>query len=124
MKNLLKFSLVLAVAMSTVGMYASEVDFSGLVDSKKGEEVGTTSEYHKPILVYKDGIVTLSILNFKETPVDVVIYDEYNSEVFNDTFTGKQDFFKRFDVSKIAKGQYTFEVSYSNKSYVETVSTK
>ena len=124
MKNLLKFSLLVAVVLTNARTYASGTDFSLLVEKENVKTTTLNESFLKPMLVYKEGIVTLSILNFESVSVDVIIYAEYHNEVFNDTFTGKQDFFKKFDVSKISKGKYTFEISYSNKSFVQTISTK
>lgn len=124
MKNLLKFSLLVAVVLSTAATYASGTDFSTLVANENPKTVTAKAENLEPTLVFKAGIVTLSILNFKEAAVDVIIYNEYNEEVFNDTFEGKQDFFKKFDVSKISKGKYTFEINYNNKSFIQTISTQ
>ena len=124
MKNLLKFSLLVAVVLTNARTYASGTDFSLLVEKENVKTTTLNESFLKPMLVYKEGIVTLSILNFESVSVDVIIYDEYHNEVFNDTFTGKQDFFKKFDVSKISKGKYTFEINYNNKIFVQTISTK
>ena len=124
MKNLLKFSLLVAVVLTTARTYASGTDFSLLVEKENVKTSTSNEAFLKPMLVYKEGIVTLSILNFESVPVDVIIYDAYHNEVFNDTFTGTQDFFKKFDVSKISKGKYTFEIKYNNKVFVHTISTK
>jgi hypothetical protein len=123
MKNLLKFSLLVAVVLTNARTYASGTDFSLLVEKENVKTTTPNAAFLKPTLVYKEGIVTLSILNFESVSVDVIIYDEYHNEVFNDTFTGKQDFFKKFDVSKISKGNYTFEINYNNKIFVQTIST-
>ena len=124
MKNLLKFSLLVAVVLTNARTYASGTDFSLLVEKENVKTTTPNEAFLKPMLVYKEGIVTLSILNFESVSVDVIIYDEYHNEVFNDTFTGTQDFFKKFDVSKISKGKYTFEIKYNNKVFVHTISTK
>jgi hypothetical protein len=82
------------------------------------------NEVYKPILVNENGKVSLSILNFDKSPVNVVIYDEANNEVYNKTFNGEQNVNKFFDITTLAHEKYTFVMAYDNKVFTKTVSAK
>ena len=195
MKKLLKFSLALAVVLTTAGTYANVTDFSLLVKKEEGKTInfsmnskekmelslydsnnmmihnetidGATertynlealppglyflkadsatktanyevtvtdttariaskakAEVYKPTLVSKDGIVTLSILNFNESPVAVTIYDTDGVELYEGSFSSAVHFFKKFDVSKVPASQYVFEINYNNTTFSQTVATR
>jgi hypothetical protein len=82
------------------------------------------TEVYKPMLVNENGKVSLSILNFDKSPVNVTIYDAANNEVFNKTFQGEQNVNKFFDITTLAREKYTFVMSYDNKVFSKTVSAK
>lgn len=81
-------------------------------------------EVYKPTLVHQNGMVTLSILNFAETPVHVTIYDANGTEWYEGTFEGKVNFFKKFDLSQIPSDDYTFDITYNGRNFANTVVVK
>jgi len=82
------------------------------------------AEVFKPTLVHENRVVTLSILNFDAAPVNVTIYGTDGTEWYEGTFEGKQDFFKKFDLSKIPAGTYTFDISYNGRNFSNTIAVK
>jgi len=82
------------------------------------------AEVYKPTLVHENRVVTLSILNFNSAPVNVIIYGTDGTEWYEGTFEGKQDFFKKFDLSRIPTGIYTFDISYNGRNFSNTVAIK
>ena len=197
MKKLLKLSLMLAVVLTTAGMYANATDFSLIVKKETGKTVRfalnttekiqlsiydqdnvlvhaenisgganlnriynldalpkgvyfleaetelktvvyeitivddsavlssrPTAEVYKPTLVQQNGMVTLSILNFEETPINVTIYSKDGTEWLSKTFEGKVNFFKKFDMSQLPADTYTFEVAYNGRNFDNTINLK
>jgi len=82
------------------------------------------AEILKPVLIKKDGIVTVNIKDVENTPVEIKLYDENNVELYNETFTGAANLAKRFDTKKINAEKFTFVMKYNNKMFVETIAAK
>jgi len=81
------------------------------------------AEMFKPVVVTKNGIVTVSILNNDKTPVDIKMYDEGNNEVYSNTFN-TQTVAKRFDINRSSAKKFTLVMTYNNKTFVETVAAR
>ena len=84
----------------------------------------TTAQVYKPVLVSKDGIVTVNILNTEKTPVEIKMYDENNTELYTETVSGEQVVGKRFDINKTTAKNFTFVMKYNNKTFVETIAAR
>lgn len=82
------------------------------------------NEVYKPLLINENGNISLSILNFDKSPINIVIYDEDNNEVYNSTFKGEQNVNKFFDITTFASEKYTFVMAYDNKVFTKMVSAK
>jgi hypothetical protein len=82
------------------------------------------AEVLKPVVTTKDGIVSVTIKEVNNTPVEIKLYDENNVELYNETFTGEAALAKRFDTKKINARKFTVVMSYNNKMFVETVAVR
>jgi hypothetical protein len=95
-----------------------------VVGNKAKLSADAISEMYKPVLVNKNGIVTLNVLNLKKAPVTVVIYNADQTEVYNETLAADLYVGKIFDLSSAQRGKYTFEITYNGKTFIDTVATK
>jgi hypothetical protein len=95
-----------------------------VVGNKAKLSADAISEMYKPVLVNKNGIVTVNILNLKKAPVTVVIYNADQTEVYNETLAADLYVGEIFDLSSAQGGKYTFEITYSGKTFNETVANK
>jgi hypothetical protein len=95
-----------------------------VVGNKAKLSADAISEMYKPLLVNKNGIVTVNILNLKKAPVTVVIYNADQTEVYNETLAADLYVGKIFDLSSAQRGKYTFEITYNGKTFIDTVATK
>jgi len=95
-----------------------------VVGNKAKLSADAISEMYKPVLVNKNGIVTVNILNLKKAPVTVVIYNADQTEVYNETLAAELYVGKIFDLSSVQRGKYTFEITYNGKTFIDTVATK
>jgi hypothetical protein len=95
-----------------------------VVGNKAKLSADAISEMYKPVLVNKNGIVTVNILNLKKAPVTVVIYNADQTEVYNETLAAELYVGKIFDLSSAQRGKYTFEITYNGKTFIDTVATK
>lgn len=82
------------------------------------------AEVFKPVVTTKNGIVTVTIKEVNNTPVEITLYDENNAELFNETFKGEAAYAKRFDTKKIDAAKFTVVTKYNDKMFVETVAVK
>lgn len=78
------------------------------------------SAVYKPVFENKKGIVSLSILNFDKSPVNIKIYDQENVEVYNSATLTDQNINKFFDLNRDANQEYTFVLICDDKTYTKT----
>jgi hypothetical protein len=83
-----------------------------------------SSEVFKPVLINKNGEISLSILNLDKSPVNIKIYDIYENELYNTTVSEEQVIHKFFDIKNFPKEKYTFVMSYDDKVFSKTVTSK
>jgi hypothetical protein len=82
------------------------------------------SEFYKPVLVNKNGMVTLSILNLNELPVNVKVLNSEGGDVYEENIPADITIAKIYDFTKSKMDTYTFVITYNNKTFVETVTSK
>nr|WP_315211008.1 hypothetical protein [uncultured Flavobacterium sp.] len=95
-----------------------------VVGNKAKLSADAISEVYKPVLVNKNGIVTVNILNLENTPVTVAIYNSEENEVYNETLTADLYVGKIFDLTSAQNGKYTFDITYNGKTFSQTVAIK
>jgi hypothetical protein len=95
-----------------------------VIGNKAKLSADAISEVYKPVLVNKNGMVTVNILNLEKTPVSVAIYNSEENEVYNETLAAELYVGKKFDLTNAQNGIYTFEIMYNGKTFIETVATK
>jgi hypothetical protein len=78
------------------------------------------SEVYKPIFVNKKGLVCVSFLNLEKSPVSIKIYDKANNEVYDSDVIKDLDVKKVFDINNVRDEEYTFLMTYKDKSYTKT----
>ncbi|MFV8322076.1 hypothetical protein [Flavobacterium sp. LB3P21] len=95
-----------------------------VVGKKAKLSADAISEVYKPVLVNKNRIVTVNILNLENTPVTVAIYNSEENQVYNETLTTDLYVGKIFDLTSAQNGKYTFDITYNGKTFSETVTIK
>lgn len=78
------------------------------------------SEIYKPTFVNKKGLIQLTFLNLDKSPVNIKVYDKANNEVYDSDVILDQDVKKVFDINKINDEEYTFVMTYKDRSYSKT----
>ncbi|TRX01826.1 hypothetical protein [Flavobacterium gawalongense] len=114
------------------GVYYLQAESDLKISKYKIEVVGKVaklsadaiSEVYKPVLVNKNGIVTLNILNLNQVPVTVKIYSSNDTEVYNETLPAELNIGKIFDLSNMKGDKCTFMITSNGKTFVETVEAK
>lgn len=95
MKTILKFSLVMMVALTTMGAHAINGDFLVNVKNSTGK------------------IISFSV---NEIPkANVTIYDKYHNVIYSETATGKGGIVKTYSLEEFPDGVYFLEVETNLK---------
>ncbi|MFC3559767.1 hypothetical protein [Pedobacter jamesrossensis] len=81
----------------------------------------TIKNIFKPIITKENSLITLTLDNADNGPIDVQIYNEYNDELYKETFTNKSKLVKRFDTLKSYGKELTFVVTSKDQEVVKTV---
>jgi hypothetical protein len=114
------------------GIYFLKAESNLKISKYKIEVVGNKaklsayaiSEVYKPVLVNKNGIVTVNILNLEKAPVTVAVYNSDQTEVYTTTLAADLYVGKIFDLTSTQNGKYTFDITYNGKTFSETVVIK
>ncbi|PKB18589.1 DUF3244 domain-containing protein [Flavobacterium sp. 5] len=101
MKTILKFSLVVLVAMTTMSTYAINSDF--LLNVKKGEG--------------KE--ISFSVNEIQKATV--TIYDESHNVIYNETVTGKGGITRAYSLEEFPQGIYFLEVETNLKKVTHEI---
>ncbi|RZL43837.1 MAG: hypothetical protein EOO93_28190 [Pedobacter sp.] len=78
----------------------------------------------KPVFVQEKSILTLSLDNADNGPVEVQILNEYNEELYNETFTDKAKLVKKFNTAKTFGKELTFVVKSKNQEVSKTIAIR
>jgi hypothetical protein len=81
-------------------------------------------EFYVPTILQHDDHVDLVMFSNELTKLQIEIQDENGNKVFNEELNNVVKVEKRFNLSKLAKGQYTFIVSTPNKTYMKEIRRK
>jgi len=78
------------------------------------------SEVYKPAFVNKNGLVRVSLINLDKSPVNIKIYDKDNNEVYDSDVILDQVVKKAFNINNIPDEEYTFVMTYKEKTFTKT----
>jgi hypothetical protein len=105
MKNFLKFSLVVAIAMTSLHSFAIEDD-NFLLNVKKGQG--------KEISVIINNI----------QKVTISIFDKDNNLIYTELATGKEGILKKYNLDEFPDGVYFLEVENNRKTIRQEIVIK
>jgi hypothetical protein len=101
MKTILKLSLAVLVAMTTMSTYAIDGDF--LLNVKKG----TGKE------------ISFSVNEIQKA--NVTIYDKYHNVIYSETASGKEGILKTYSLEEFPDGVYFLEVETNLKKVTHEI---
>lgn len=114
------------------GNYILEVETSSKLAQYAIKVVGNTasisevaiSETFKPVFKNENGMVYVDIANADKTDVEISLVDEFNTQLYTETFNGKATISKKFDINQALSDKLTFVVKYKNQIFAETIATR
>lgn len=101
MKTILKFSLVILVAMTTMSTYAIGGDFLLNVKKETGKEISfSVNEIQK---------------------ANVTIYDKFHNVIYSETAAGKEGILRTYSLEEFPNGIYFLEVETNLKKVTHEI---
>ena len=101
MKTILKLSLVVLIAMTSINTYAINGDFLLHVKKGEGKEISfSVNEIQK---------------------ANVTIYDQSHNVIYNETVTGKEGIAKAYSLEEFPEGVYFLEVETNLKKVTHEI---
>lgn len=91
-----------------------------ILEKSASLSTNVVSEVYKPAFVNKKGLIRVSLLNLDKSPVNIKIYDKANNEVYDSNVIMEEDVKKVFNINDIHDEEYTFVMSYKDKTYSKT----
>jgi hypothetical protein len=74
----------------------------------------------KPVIAKEKGLITLDLKTVVDSPVGIVVLNEYNEELINNEMA-KGKSIQKFDVTATNARELTFIVKYKDQEHIETV---
>lgn len=114
------------------GIYFLEAESDTKISRYEISVVGATaklsanaiSEIYKPSFVNKNGLIRVSFLNMDKSPVNIKVYDRANNEVYDSEVILDQEVKKVFNINEVNDEEYTFVMTYKDKSYAKTFASR
>ena len=94
---------------------------SMLIDEELSFDVSNAKIEFVPSIVKRGAILNIGMLSDSDKRFQVKIYDEFNHLLLSEAVTGTNYFGKRFDLSKIRRGDYRVVVTCEGRSFIRTV---
>ncbi|KQR70704.1 hypothetical protein [Pedobacter sp. Leaf176] len=95
-----------------------------IANDKAVVSVPKITELLRPVLTKDQSVLTLSLDNAAKGPIQVQIFNEYNDELYSETFTDKAKLVKKFDTAKTYGKELTFLVKSNNQEIVKTIAIR
>jgi hypothetical protein len=78
-------------------------------------------EVFKPILTKKNGLVTLNLDNKSQNPVELIIFDEFNNELYTKVYKDSAKLSQKFNVGKTSAKKLTFILRSEDQDFNKTI---
>ncbi|MGY0036675.1 hypothetical protein [Pedobacter sp. NJ-S-72] len=72
----------------------------------------------------KNGVVTLSLDNTNQDPVEVIIFDEFNDQLYTNIYNDSAKLLKKFDIGKAPANKLTFVIIAKNQVFNRTINVR
>ncbi|WP_316832877.1 hypothetical protein [Pedobacter aquatilis] len=107
---------------------ASDVQFSEykivIANNKAVVSTPKVTPVLKPVFTQEKSIVTLSLNNTDKGPIEVQVLNEYNDELYSETFTDQSKLVKKFNTGRAYGKELTFVVKSKNQEVLKTIAIR
>ena len=84
----------------------------------------SNKEAFKPLLTKKDGVVTLNLDYTNKAPVEIIIFDEFNNQLYTDVYNDSSKLVRRFNIGKTLSNKLTFVITSKDQAFNSTIDVR
>jgi len=93
-------------------------------NNKASLSTASNKEAFKPVLTKKDGMVTLNLDYTNKAPVEIMIFDEFNNQLYTNTYNNSEKLVRKFNVGKALSNKLTFVITSKNQAFNSTIDVR
>lgn len=93
-------------------------------NNKASLSTASNKEAFKPVLTKKDGVVTLNLDYTNKAPVEIMIFDEFNNQLYTNTYNNSEKLVRKFNVGKALSNKLTFVITSKNQAFNSTIDVR
>lgn len=93
-------------------------------NNKASLSTASNKEAFKPVLTKKDGVVTLNLDYTNKAPVEIMIFDEFNNQLYTDIYNDSSKLVRRFNIGKTLSNKLTFVITSKDQAFNSTIDVR
>lgn len=93
-------------------------------NNKASLSTASNKEAFKPVLTKKDGVITLNLDYTNKAPVEIVIFDEFNNQLYTDTYNDSAKLVRKFNIGKALSSKLTFVITSKDQAFNSTIDVR
>jgi hypothetical protein len=93
-------------------------------NNKASLSTASNKEAFKPVLTKKDGVITLNLDYTNKAPVEIVIFDEFNNQLYTDTYNDSTKLVRKFNIGKALSSKLTFVITSKDQAFNSTIDVR
>ncbi|MET4138192.1 hypothetical protein [Pedobacter sp. UYP1] len=93
-------------------------------NNKASLSTASNKEAFKPVLTKKDGVITLNLDYTNKAPVEIVIFDEFNNQLYTDIYNDSAKLVRKFNIGKALSSKLTFVITSKDQAFNSTIDVR
>jgi hypothetical protein len=93
-------------------------------NNKASLSTASNKEVFKPVLTKKDGVVTLNLDYTNKAPVEIMIFDEFNNQLYTNTYNDSSKLVRKFNIGKSLSNKLTFVITSKDPAFNSTIDVR
>lgn len=93
-------------------------------NNKASLSTAPNKEAFKPMLTKKDGVVTLNLDYTNKAPVEIMIFDEFNNQLYTNTYNDSAKLVRKFNIGKALSSKLTFVITSKDQAFNSTIDVR
>jgi len=93
-------------------------------NNKASLSTASNKEAFKPVLTKKDGVITLNLDYTNKAPVEIMIFDEFNNQLYTDIYNDSSKLVRKFNIDKALSSKLTFVITSKDQAFNSTIDVR
>jgi len=93
-------------------------------NNKASLSTASNKEAFKPVLTKKDGVVTLNLDYTNKAPVEIMIFDEFNNQLYTNIYNDSEKLVRKFNIGKALSNKLTFVITSKDQVFNSTIDVR